>query len=38
MTSAVWVATPLEPIETWPSALRMALDMVLDHPLPMVLA
>ncbi len=33
-----WTATALGPIESWPAPLRAALTMVLDHPLPMVLA
>ncbi|MBV9365235.1 MAG: PAS domain-containing protein, partial [Solirubrobacterales bacterium] len=33
-----WAATPLGPVERWPLSLRTALSMVIDHPLPMVLA
>lgn len=30
-----WHATPLGPIERWPSSLRVLLDTLLDAPLPM---
>ncbi len=33
-----WSATPLGPIEGWPSSLRFALGTVLDNPFPMALA
>jgi PAS domain S-box-containing protein len=33
-----WSATPLGPIEGWPSCLRTALELVLASPFPMVLA
>jgi hypothetical protein len=31
-----WSATPLGPIEGWPSCLRTALELVLASPFPMV--
>jgi PAS domain S-box-containing protein len=33
-----WSATPLGPIEDWPSCLRTALGLVFGSPFPMVLA
>ncbi|WP_334656927.1 PAS domain S-box protein [Sphingomonas panaciterrae] len=33
-----WSATALGPVERWPSLLRTTLTMILDNPLPMVLA
>ena len=33
-----WSATPLGPIESWPSCLRTALGLVFGSPFPMVLA
>ena len=33
-----WSATPLGPIEGWPSCLRTALGLVFGSPFPMVLA
>lgn len=32
-----WAATPLGPISAWPDSLRYALDLLLDHPMPMTL-
>ncbi|WP_340267792.1 PAS domain-containing sensor histidine kinase [Sphingobium mellinum] len=32
-----WAATPLGPISGWPDSLRYALDLLLDHPMPMTL-
>lgn len=33
-----WAATSLGPVDRWPLALRNAVSMILDHPLPMAVA
>lgn len=33
-----WASTPLGPKEGWPSSLRLAVRLLLDHSVPMVLA
>lgn len=37
MRARDWSATPFGPMAQWPLPLRVALSLVLDHPLPMVL-
>lgn len=32
-----WAATPLGPTTGWPESLRHAVDLLLDHPMPMAL-
>ena len=32
-----WSRTPLGPMDLWPQALRTLVDVLLAHPLPMVL-